>query len=447
MKTKSIKSPGSLVVRGNNFYAFWRVKDSTGKSKAVCKALRDEHGAAITTRPEAEKAKAELMQIVHKEKQVETLRSIQHAIDDKQADIQRLQDKEHPALTLNQAWAEFQSPTSGRNNCNKSSLGEYESKWSMFHSWMQENHASVTALRDVTPALAKAYLDSLIKREVSPATYNGHLNVLRYIFKTLKDAARLADNVWLKYKSLEALTQSRRDLTVDELKRVCGTATGELKVLFCLGTYTALRLGDCATLKWNEVDLARGQIRRVARKTARRKPVAVIIPIHPVLRDVLNEIPAKERGEYVNPITAQTYLNGNRTSVTHVVQKHFTDCGIETHRERENGVRRVVDVGFHSLRHTFVSMCREAGAPLSTVESLVGHSSVRMTQVYTHTSIEAAQRAVALLPAVTGDMAALSKPTGRTWRELLIETIESMTAKNLREKKSTALAMLAQAVN
>jgi integrase len=440
MKTKSIKSPGSLVVRGSNFYCFWR-----HKGKAICKALRDENGAAITTRPEAEKAKARLMQIVAAEKEVKSLQQIAHAIDDKQREIVTLQDAQSKPLTLTQAWTTFCSPTSGRNTCGKSSLREYESKWAMFQTWMQENHASVTALRDVTPGLAKAYLDSLIKREVSPATYNGHLNVLRYIFKTLKDAARLADNVWLKYKPLEVLTQGRRDLTVDELRQVCGKATGEMKALFCIGTYTGLRLGDCATLKWNEVDLARGQIRRVPRKTARRKPVAIVIPIHPVLRDMLAEIPAKERGEYVNPVTAQTYLNGKRTAVTNAIQKHFADCGIETTHERENGVRAVVDVGFHSLRHTFVSMCREAGAPLSTVESLVGHHSPALTRHYTHTSIEASTSAVALLPAVNGDAVEATKPTGRTRDELLRELIESMTAKNFREKKAAALAMLATA--
>ena len=127
----------------------------------------------------------------------------QNEINDTQKDIATLQDAQSKPLTLTQTWAEFVSPTSGRNTCAKSSLRMYESVWSMFHSWMQENHASVTALRDVTPTLAKSYLDSLIKREVSPATYNGHLNVLRYIFKTLKDVARLADNVWLKYKPLE----------------------------------------------------------------------------------------------------------------------------------------------------------------------------------------------------------------------------------------------------
>jgi len=443
MKTKSLKSFGSLVVRGSRYYAFWRVKDSTGKSKAVCKALRDENGAAITTRPEAEKAKARLMEIVAKQNEVETLRSIAHKIDDTQADIQRIQDKQNPAMTFTRAWTEFLSPTSGRNTCGKSTLRDYESKWEIYRSWMHENHPNVTALRDVTPELAKEYLDSLIKRGVSPNTYNSYIVVLRYVFKVLKDAARITENVWLKYKPLPAPTQGRRDLTVNELRQVCGSATGELKMLFAIGTYTGLRLGDCCTLKWNEVDLARGQIRRIPRKTARRKPVPVIIPIHPVLRDVLAVIPAKDRGEYVNPTTAQTYLGPSRSKVTASIQKHFVDCGIKTTHNRENGIRRFVDVGFHSLRHTFVSMCREANAPLSVVESLVGHHSPELTRHYTHISELAASNAVNLLPSITGDMAI--KPAGRD--ELLRELIESMTTKNLREKKSAALAMLSQAVN
>jgi integrase len=444
MKTKSLKSPGSLLVRGKNFYAFWRVKDSTDKPKAICKALRDENGAPITTRPEAEKAKARLMAIVAKQGQVETLRSIQHAIDDTQKEIGVLQDAQTKLMTLTQAWAEFLSPTSGRKNCNKSSLREYESKWSMFHSWMQQNHPAVTALRDVTPALAKEYLDSVIKRGVSPATYNQNLALLGYVFKTLKDAACLADNVWSKYKPLEVRTQSRRDLTVDELRQVIGTATGELKVMFAIGTYTGLRLGDCATLKWNEVDLARGTIRRVPRKMARRNPVMIVIPIHPVLRNVLAEIPTKERGEYVNPVTAKIYLSGKCTAVTDAIQKHFTDCGIATTRERENGVRRVVEVGFHSLRHTFVSMCREANAPLSVVESIVGHSNPAMTRHYTHTSELAAFNAVNLLADVTGDAGAI-KPARQAPEEILRDVraiVAGMTVKNLRAKKSAALKLL-----
>jgi hypothetical protein len=229
------------------------------------------------------------------------------------------------------------------------------------------------------------------------------------------------------------------------LKKVCGSAQGEMKLLFAIGLYTGLRLGDVCTLKWGETDLRRNQIRRIPNKVARRCPRPITIPIHTALSEMLASIPANERGVYVLPKTASTYQSPARSVVTGSIQKHFRACGIETTAKRETGSRPVVLVGFHSLRHTFVSMCREANAPLSVVESLVGHSNPAMTQHYTHVSELAASNAVALLPAVTGDMA--SKPTARSRDELLRELIEGMTPKNLHEKKSAALAMLAQALH
>jgi integrase len=42
------------------------------------------------------------------------------------------------------------------------------------------------------------------------------------------------------------------------------------------------------------------------------------------------------------------------------------------------GKRAVVEIGFHSLRHSFVSMCRTSNVPLAVVESIVGHSNPAM---------------------------------------------------------------------
>jgi integrase len=436
MKTKSIKSPGSLVVRGSNYYAFWR-----HNGKAICRALRNDNGAAITTRPEAEKAKARLMEIVNRENEVKTLRSIQHAIDDKQTEIASLKAEQNPPLPLSQAWSTFVRSTE-RHQCGKSTLRDYESKWSIFEKWMQRERRNVTTLQGVDCDVVQAYLENLNQSGVANATFNGHLNVLRYIFRILKDKGQLVENIWEKPKTKPLVTQSRRELTIDELKVVCDKAKGELRTLFCIGLYTGLRLGDCATLRWCEVDLRRNQIQRVARKTALRSPKPITLPIHPSLFTVLNLIPANERKDFVLPRMADIYLNGSRSLVTTEIQRHFDDCGIETTRERENGVRRVVEVGFHSLRHSFVSMCRSSGVALSVVESLVGHSSVDMTRHYTHTSQLAAQNAVALLPSITGHTEP-TKPTNQTRDELLRELIESMTTKNLRDKKAAALALLA----
>ncbi|MFO7870706.1 MAG: tyrosine-type recombinase/integrase [Kiritimatiellia bacterium] len=58
--------------------------------------------------------------------------------------------------------------------------------------------------------------------------------------------------------------------------------------------------------------------------------------------------------------------------------------------------------GFHSLRHTFVSLCRESNAPLAVVEAIVGHANPAMTRHYTHVGDLAASQAVAALPAFIG---------------------------------------------
>jgi Phage integrase family len=132
--------------------------------------------------------------------------------------------------------------------------------------------------------------------------------------------------------------------------------------------------------------------------------------------------------------------------VTDRVQGHLKACGITLHKPGTgtDGKRAIIEVGFHSLRHTFVSLCRGSNAPLAVVESIVGHSNPAMTRHYTHVGELAAGRAVAALPAVVGD-ASPEKPK-RDPVEVLreIESIaKTISAKNWREKKASLLEVLA----
>jgi site-specific recombinase XerD len=59
-------------------------------------------------------------------------------------------------------------------------------------------------------------------------------------------------------------------------------------------------------------------------------------------------------------------------------------------------------VGWHTLRHTFASLLVLEGVPLFTVSRLLGHSSIRITERYTHLNDEKNKDAVASLAIAMG---------------------------------------------
>jgi integrase len=63
-----------------------------------------------------------------------------------------------------------------------------------------------------------------------------------------------------------------------------------------------------------------------------------------------------------------------------------------------NSRRARNELSFHSLRHTAVSLLKDAGIPEAVVMELVGHDSKQMSAHYTHVGQEALEKAAAALP-------------------------------------------------
>ena len=225
------------------------------------------------------------------------------------------------------------------------------------------------------------------------------------VFEEKTPKARIEINPWDDIESISLVgnEHSRRELTVEELKKVCGYVKGDMRVLFAIGIYTGMRLADCVLLDWGEVDMVRRRISLVPRKTRKKSGLAVVIPIHPVLYSVLDETPEDKRRGAVVPDCAKAYLASNSNFSTRL-QGVFTACGIKTTYREKEGAHARCDVGFHSLRHTFVSMAANAGASLDLVRKIVGHTSRAMTWHYFHTDEKALRDTVSQLPDVTGGM-------------------------------------------
>jgi integrase len=421
---------GYLRQKNKRFYLEYMVD-----GRRIKQMLLDDQGLPVTTRDAAERERLKIMAPLMVVEREQALRTVTQKLDDSVA-AREESGKGRDCLKLVDAWQAYVA-SPNRPDSGPRTLKGYAAQWRHFLDWMQDKNPDCTELKQVTGRIAEAYAAYLlketcdaqgrvVKHTVSTNTFNKHVILLVLVFRVLAKRAGMLSSPWTDIARKTENKISRRELTVEELNTVCNQATGEMQTLLLLGIYTGLRLGDCCTLQWGEVDLQRRLIMRVPNKTARRRAVPVHVPIHVTLWEHLSKTPAAKRRDAVVPEFDQMYRQLEQ-DVSKAVQRHFVKCNIRLHRKGTGAgtdVRAVVEVGFHSLRHTFVSLCRQANAPLSVVEAIVGHNNPAMTRHYTHVSELAASAAVGALPSVLGpvegmrpQLAASEGPDGR-WEQV-----------------------------
>lgn len=392
---------GTLKLRGSIWLAEWRDKEgarhsrSTGetdKDKAELK-LREFASEARTASIEAAAARAVIQ--------------YKGRLEEEKA----FQDKT-PALEIEKAWQAYLDNME-RPDTGAETLKMYAVQFGRFVTWLHGHDEEIKSDIDdkaITVKHVKGFNEKMIElRQVddvtacafakyiaetrSANTYNKYIGLFRHIWTILKNDAKLTSNPWEKIHKKKENPHSRRELTIEELQRVISLTEGEMRVLFAIGIYTGLRLGDAVNLTWGNVDLVRRLILRKTIKTG----ADVAIPIHASLASVLSCL-----DHCTGPITPKLsaqYKRNKRWLITKI-QRIFIAAGIETQSEVEGNSRKGVDVGFHSLRHSFVSLCANNKVPIALVQSIVGHTSTAMTQHYFHASVDALRGAVEVLPTI-----------------------------------------------
>ena len=218
-------------------------------------------------------------------------------------------------LPLADVWnAYVMSPN--RNELAQATLNSKRVVWMHFARWMEHYYLPVKDLSGVTHEMISEYL-ALLRADICGSTYNARVCVLREIFHVLARKAGLEEDPWEGVRLRPDDCHSRRELTMDELRRLLDAAkvvgvrrsrtkedsnihctpttpnydsNNEWYKLFLIGIYTGLRLGDCCTLDWSNINLAAGVIQIIPRKTRRHahgRPVT--IPIHQTLGAALLE--------------------------------------------------------------------------------------------------------------------------------------------------------------
>lgn len=240
---------------------------------------------------------------------------------------------------------------------------------------------------------ADAYARNLAQGARSASSYNKHLNALTLVWRVCGRDAGLAqgENPWADMARRRSDAHVRRPFTRDEAARIMAAAQGETRTLVAVLLWTGLRLGDAATLRWEDV---RGDAIHVVTAKRDRK---VAIPVHPALAEALGR---RRASGWVMPSTARAYRGPHGDSaVSRRVSRLIAGVGIATSVGGGKGRRARPDATAHSFRHTFVTNAIEAGVPPHVVQQIVGHASGTMTERYTHLSDEAVLAAFAAMGA------------------------------------------------
>lgn len=390
---------GNLFQRGNVWWLKYMVE-----GRLIRQSLR------TNDRKEAEKQRDAVMRPIMVGNRADALAIIKSKLDDAKTEVDVIHDEQNPPTTIDGAWDAFvKSPN--RPDSGSVTLEAYQFQWEAFVRWVKSNHPAIQQLRQANQEIAEEYAAHLTIKGITPNTFNKHICLCALVFDVLSKKAKTPYNPFAKperaggtgIQRKRLVTQHHRELTTEELVKVCQSASGELRAMLAMGLYLGTRLGDAALMDWGAIDMIKRFIRYTPRKTARRSGKILTVPLHRVLFDVLNETPPVKRKGYVHPDMAKLYTTQGPTAVTGIVRNHFKKCGIKTNN-KGRGVRQSTVVSFHSLRHSAVTLLREAGAPLSVTMAIVGHFTLAMHDTYSHAGESALKKSVAAMPSVMGEL-------------------------------------------
>lgn len=242
-------------------------------------------------------------------------------------------------------------------------------------------HADLKHLKWILIKFGNSYLNeisaesiSLFQTEcfnngLSKKTINNRVAILSSILRMAYKQSLIIRMPEIKLLKLDSLAP--KGFSDADMQTILNIAKRTDKVLYdfvIIFLHTGLRLSELQSLKWEDVDLLGKQLMVNKSKNHRYRPV----PINDTLFEHLSNLKASQTG--------QVYLfetNGNPFTTGQYYNRFYRLV-------KPLGIKGSI----HSLRHTFASRLVQRGKSLYAVQKLLGHSTIKTTERYSHLRID-----------------------------------------------------------
>lgn len=275
--------------------------------------------------------------------------------------------------------------TSGGRAPARKTMSARRSAFARFLAWRGAEFPACVYCSEVTRSVAGRFAAAFNATDgLSDKTKREVVSDLGTIWNVLMSADEcIRENPWKYFRKRVVDSRSGRAFSREQERAVLDACRGtEWHTACVVSRWTGLRLKDVCHLKWTDVDLAKGVIAVVPKKTSRHG-ISVTIPLSHAL---LEELASVERGrEYVMPELRAAYGHF-----------HFARVGPFSAVLSRAGIG--AGFTFHSWRHTFASRLADAGVSTEIIKKLGGWTQTATALHYQHSErIEELRAAIGAL--------------------------------------------------
>ena len=247
----------------------------------------------------------------------------------------------------------------------------------------------------------KAYL---VKNGVKNKTIKNRLTVLNKLLATAWEWLQL-EGVQPKVKWPKCVSCRTEFFSPDECALLLSHADGVLAEMMLVSLRTGMRPGEITGLQWSAIDWENRILTVRHSRCDRRKELA----------------PTKSSRERHIPIDLEVFeLLFKRMKSTGYVflgkdSQPFTTKKLNLDLARACMKANLRRITWHILRHTFATHLAMRGAPMPTVQQLLGHSSIMTTMRYAHVAPSTLRTAIDLLNPKMLVNEDFGQPVGNQW--------------------------------
>jgi integrase len=228
-------------------------------------------------------------------------------------------------------------------------------------------------LHEIQPGNVQGWIADLKRSGLSGKTVRNCFVALRSIWRSLRSWGRVQHDAFADVVLPRIHQEPQRSFSADDVRRIIAASEEPHRTLYWLAAETGVRAGELCALRWESVDCDRQTITisralslrkvRAGKSTAARRVIAI--------SETLSKHLAARKGEgWVFPSRRGTPLIADM-----VVKRHLKPlCA-----------RLGIQPGaMHAFRHFQASIMDQLNAPASVRKSRLGHSSIAVTDRYTH---------------------------------------------------------------